>query len=208
MHKLYGWNKYIIMVPSVAIREGVHKSLKITAEHFQETYGKKIRFNIYDTKNKSNLVNIKQFGNSGEVEVLIMNYQAFATKGKEARKIYQKLDSLQSEKPIDIIKRARPILIIDEPQRFGDTAEKMLGEFNPLFITRFSATHKKVKTKSKNIQGKTVTSERERFNKVYRLDAVDAFNQKLVKKIKVKGIEIKENTGTNSFLFFRCYFRF
>lgn len=201
MHKLYGWNKYIIMVPSVAIREGVHKSLKITAEHFQETYGKKIRFNIYDTKNKSNLVNIKQFGNSGEVEVLIMNYQAFATKGKEARKIYQKLDSLQSEKPIDIIKRARPILIIDEPQRFGDTAEKMLGEFNPLFITRFSATHKKVKTKGKNIQGKTVTSEREQFNKVYRLDAVDAFNQKLVKKIKVKGIEVKENTGTNSFLF-------
>ena len=129
MHKLYGWNKYIIMVPSVAIREGVHKSLKITAEHFQETYGKKIRFNIYDTKNKSNLVNIKQFGNSGEIEVLIMNYQAFATRGKDARKIYQKLDSLQSEKPIDIIKRARPILIIDEPQRFGDTAEKMLHEF-------------------------------------------------------------------------------
>ena len=201
MHKLYGWNKYIIMVPSVAIREGVHKSLKITAEHFQETYGKKIRFNIYDTKNKSNLVNIKQFGNSGKIEVLIMNYQAFATRGKEARKIYQKLDSLQSEKPIDILKRARPILIIDEPQRFGETAEKMLEEFNPLFISRFSATHKKIKTKSKNLQGKIITSEKERFNKIYRLDAVDAFNQKLVKKIKVKGIEVKENTGTNSFLF-------
>jgi type III restriction enzyme len=130
-----------------------------------------------------------------------MNYQAFGRKGKESLKIYQKLDSLQSEKPIDIIKRARPILIIDEPQRFGDTAEKMLGEFNPLFITRFSATHKKIKSKSKNLQGKTITSEREQFNKVYRLDAVDAFNQKLVKKIKVKGIEVKENTGTNSFLF-------
>lgn len=201
MHRLYGWNKYIIMVPSVAIREGVHKSLKITAAHFQEIYGKKIRFHIYDTKNKSNLVNIKQFGNSGEIEVLIMNYQAFATKGKEARKIYQKLDSLQSEKPIDILKRARPILIIDEPQRFGDTAEKMLHEFDPLFITRFSATHKKIKSKSKNLQGKTITTEKEQFNKVYRLDAVDAFNQKLVKKIKVKGIEVKENTGTNSFLF-------
>lgn len=201
MHKQYGWNKYVIMVPSVAIREGVHKSLKITADHFQEIYGKKIRFNIYDTKNKSNLVNIKQFGNSAEIEVLIMNYQAFGRKGKESLKIYQKLDSLQSEKPIDIIKRARPILIIDEPQRFGDTAEKMLPEFNPLFITRFSATHKKVKTKSKNLQGKTITTEKERYNKVYRLDAVDAFNQKLVKKIKVKGIEVKENTGTNSFLF-------
>lgn len=203
MHKLYGWNKYIIMVPSVAIREGVHKSLKITAEHFQEIYGKKIRFNIYDTSNKSNLVNIKQFGNSGEIEVLIMNYQAFGRKGKESLKIYQKLDSLQSEKPIDIIKRARPILIIDEPQRFGDTAEKMLHEFNPLFITRFSATHKKVKVKTdkKNAKGKHISIEKERFNKVYRLDAVDAFNQKLVKKIKVKGIEIKENTGTNSYLF-------
>lgn len=201
MHKLYGWNKYIIMVPSVAIREGVHKSLKITAEHFQETYGKKIRFNIYDTKNKSNLVNIKQFGNSGEVEVLIMNYQAFGRNDKESLKIYKQLDSLQSERPIDIIKRARPILIIDEPQRFGKTAEDKLKEFNPLFITRFSATHKKIKSKTKNLQGKTVISEREQFNKVYRLDAVDAFNQKLVKKIKVKGIEVKENTGTNSFLF-------
>jgi type III restriction enzyme len=201
MHKIYGWNKYIIMVPSVAIREGVHKSLQITAEHFQEEYGKKIRFHIYDTKNKSNLVNIKQFGNSAEVEVLIMNYQAFGRTGKEALKMFQKLDSLQSEKPIDIIKRARPILIIDEPQRFGDTAENMLHEFDPLFITRFSATHKKEKIKSKNAQGKTITTEKERYNKVYRLDAVDAFNQKLVKKIKVKGIEVKENTGTNSFLF-------
>ncbi len=201
MHRLYGWSKYIIIVPSVAIREGVRKSLEITAEHFQEEFGKKIRFSIYDNKNKSNLVNIKQFGNSSEIEVIIMNYQAFGRRGKEALKIYQKLDSLQSERPIDIIKRTRPILIIDEPQRFGDVAEKKLEEFNSLFVTRFSATHKKEKTKVKNSQGKNVTVEKERFNKVYRLDAVDAFNQKLVKKIQVKGIEVKENTGTNSFLF-------
>ncbi len=88
------------MVPSVAIREGVHKSLEITADHFQEIYGKKIRFFIYDTKNKSNLVNIKSFANTANIEVIIMNYQAFATRSKASRKIYQKLDVIQSEKPI------------------------------------------------------------------------------------------------------------
>lgn len=183
LNKEYGWNKFIIMVPSIAIREGVHKSLEITAEHFQEIYGKKIRFFIYDTKNKTNLTNIKSFANTSNIEVIVMNYQAFATKSKDSRKMYQKLDEMQSEKPINVIKRARPILIIDEPQRFGATAEDMLHEFNPLFITRYSATHKKD------------------YNKIYRLDAIDAYNQKLVKKIKVKGIEVKGNAGTNSYLF-------
>jgi len=185
LNKQYGWSKFIIMVPSVAIREGVNKSLQITAEHFQEIYKKKIRFNIYNTQNKSNLINIKSFANTANIEVLIMNYQAFATKSKESRKIYQRLDALQSEKPIDIIKRARPILIIDEPQRFGEKAEKIFTdrEFNQLFTIRYSATHKKD------------------FNKIYRLDAIDAYNQKLVKKINVKGIEVVGNSGTNSYLF-------
>lgn len=185
LNKHYGWNKFIIMVPSVAIREGVHKSLEITSDHFQELYGKKIRFFIYNTKNKSNLVNIKNFASTSNIEVLIMNYQAFATTSKESRKIFQELDSIQSERPIDIIKRARPILIIDEPQRFGEKAEKIFKEreFNQLFTLRYSATHK------------------EDFNKIYRLDAIDAFNKKLVKKINVKGIEVVGNSGTNSYLF-------
>jgi type III restriction enzyme len=185
LNKHYGWNKFIIMVPSVAIREGVHKSLEITAEHFQEIYGKKIRFSIYNTQNKSNLINIKSFADTSNIEVIIMNYQAFATTSKESRKIYQKLDTLQSERPIDIIKRARPILIIDEPQRFGEKAEKIFTqrEFDQLFTLRYSATHKKD------------------FNKIYRLDAIDAYNQKLVKKISVKGIEVVGNSGTNSYLF-------
>ncbi len=183
LHKQYGWNKFIIMVPSVAIREGVHKSLEITRDHFQEVYGKKIRFFIYDTKNKSNITNIQKFGNSADIEVIIMNYQAFGRRGQDALKMFQKLDYIQSQKPIDVIKRARPILIIDEPQRFGATAEGMLHEFNPLFILRFSATHKKD------------------FNKIYRLDAIDAFNQKLVKKIKVKGIEVNTSLGTSGYLF-------
>lgn len=185
LNKEYGWSKFIILVPSIAIREGVHKSLEITEKHFQEIYGKKIRFFIYNTQNKSNLVNIKSFANTTNIEVIIMNYQAFATKSQESRKIYQKLDSLQSEKPIDIIKRARPILIIDEPQRFGQQAEGLLNEFNPLFVLRYSATHRPEQV----------------FNKIYRLDAIDAYNQKLVKKINVKGIEVVGNSGTNSYIF-------
>ncbi len=184
LNQKYGWSQFIIMVPSVAIREGVHKSLEITADHFQDLYGKKIRFSIYNTQNKSNLVNIKSFAHTTNIEVLIMNYQAFATKSKESRKIYQQLDSLQSERPIDIIKRARPILIIDEPQRFGKS-ESLFKEFNPLFVLRYSATHKKDK----------------KYNEIYRLDAIDAYNQKLVKKIRVKGIEVLGNSGTNSYLF-------
>lgn len=183
LNRRYGWSKFIIMVPSIAIREGVMKSLQITAEHFQEEYKKKVRFFAYDTKNKSNLVNIKKFAQSGEIEVIVMNYQAFGRRGKDNLKIFQRLDELQSEKPIDIIKGVRPILIIDEPQRFGNTAQSMLAEFQPLFITRFSATHK------------------EEFNKIYRLDAVDAFNHKLVKKIRVKGIESKGSVGTNGYLY-------
>lgn len=185
LNKRYGWNKFIIMVPSIAIREGVYKSLSITAEHFQEQYGQKLRYFIYDTKNKSNLTNIKNFAQTANIEVIVMNYQAFGRKSKDALKMYQKLDELQSEMPIDIIKRARPILIIDEPQRFGATANSLLSEFNPLFVTRYSATHKKG----------------EEYNKIYRLDAIDAYNQKLVKKIKVKGIEVRGNTGTNSYVF-------
>lgn len=183
LNKQYGWSKFIIMVPSIAIREWVNKSLEITAEHFQEFYGKKIRFFIYETGNKSNLVNIKNFASSSNIEVIVMNYQAFATNSKESRKIYQSLDSIGSQKPIDIIKWTHPILIIDEPQRFGEKAEATLHEFHPLFTLRYSATHK------------------QEFNKIYRLDAIDAYNQKLVKKINVKGIEVVGNVGTNSFLF-------
>jgi type III restriction enzyme len=183
LNRAYGWNKFIIMVPSIAIREGVLKSLQITSDHFQELYGKKLRYFAYDTKNSSNLVNIKKFVQSSEIEVIVMNYQAFGSRGKDNRKIFQEIDALNSEKPIDLIRKTNPILIIDEPQRFGKTAESMLQEFSPLFIVRYSATHK------------------EEFNKIYRLDAIDAYNKKLVKKIRVKGIEAKGSTGTNSYLF-------
>lgn len=185
LNKHYGWSKFIIMVPSIAIREGVNKSLKITADHFYELYGKKIRFCIYDTKSKSNIPNIKNFANTSNIEVFVMNHQAFATKSKEARKIYEKIDQMSSVAPIEVIKKTNPILIIDEPQRMGKQTESSLSEFNPLLILRYSATHK----------------ENKKFNQVHMLDAIDAYNHKLVKKINVIGIELVGNSGTNSYLF-------
>ena len=179
----YGFSKFIIMVPSIAIREGVHKSLEMTQEHFKEIFGKKLRFFIYDTKRANNLSNIKNFAQSQDIWVMIMNYQAFATKSKESRKIYEELDLMNSNKPIDVIRSTHPILIIDEPQKFGTTSESKLKEFDPLFILRYSATHKKD------------------FHKVYRLDAIDAYNKKLVKKISVKGIEVKNTTATTGYLY-------
>lgn len=186
LNRQYGWSKFIIMVPSVAIREGVYKSLSLTQDYFQNEYGKKLRYFIYDTKNKSNIANIKNFGNTTNIEVIIMNYQAFATSSKDARKIYNAdLDATGQVAPIDIIKRTNPIVIMDEPQRFGPKAEKALDEFNPLFITRYSATHTPDKV----------------FNKIYKLDPIDAYNEKLVKKVKAKGVEVVGNTGTSGYVF-------
>ncbi len=186
LNREYGWSKFIIIVPSVAIREGVYKSLSLTQDYFQQQYGKKLRFFIYDTKNKSNIANIKNFGNTANIEVIIMNYQAFATSSKDARKIYNAdLDATGQVAPIEIIRRTNPILIMDEPQRFGPKAEAALSEFNPLFITRYSATHLKDKI----------------FNKIYKLDPIDAYNEKLVKKVKAKGVEVVGNTGTSGYVF-------
>ncbi|VAY87693.1 Type III restriction enzyme, res subunit:DEAD/DEAH box helicase, N-terminal [hydrothermal vent metagenome] len=175
-------------MPSIAIREGVKKSLQITVEHFKNMYNKKLRYFIYDTKNSSNLTNISTFSNSSQIEVMIMNYQAFATTSKESRKIYEKQDFMQSpisSKPIDVISSTKPILIIDEPQRLGVTAEKKLKEFDALFTLRYSATHKKGFD----------------FHKVYRLDAIDAYNKKLVKRISVKAIDVKSDSATGGYIF-------
>lgn len=181
----YGWSKFIVMVPSIAIREGVLKSFQITQDHFQEIYKKKIRFFIYNSANSSNIANINAFASDDSIQVMIINYQAFNAKSSSNRRIYEELDELQSRRPIDVIKSVKPILIIDEPQKFGDKTEELFKEFNPLFTVRYSATHKKNKE----------------YNKAYRLDAVDAYNQKLVKKINVKGIDILNNKSEDTYLF-------
>ena len=181
LDRQYGWNKYIVVVPSIAIREGVHKSFEITAEHFLEEYGQKAKFFIYKSKQ---LYNLDTFSTDTGINVMIINIQAFNARGKDNRKIYEELDDFQSRKPIDVIKANRPILILDEPQKMeGEKTKKALANFDPLFILRYSATHKT------------------RHNPVYRLDALDAFEQRLVKKIAVRGITIKGLKGTEAYLY-------
>ncbi|TNU73417.1 restriction endonuclease subunit R [Miniimonas arenae] len=186
LHKRYGWSKYIVVVPSIAIREGVKKSFDITAEHFQQFYGTKPRTFVY---NSSRLHELERFSSDAGVQVMIINIQAFNATGKDARRIYEVLDDFQSRKPIDVIAANRPILIIDEPQKIEGDAKKpsksleALGLFNALFALRYSATHKIERTK------------------VHRLDAVDAYNQKLVKKIAVRGITVKHLAGSTAYLY-------
>ena len=187
LNKRYGWSKFIVVVPSIAIREGVKKSFEITTDHFMEHYGKKARFFIY---NSSNLNQLDNFSQSSGINVMIINTQAFASslkedgKSKEARIIYSKRDEFGSRRPIDVIKANRPIIILDEPQKMGgDVTQKALKNFNPLFSLNYSATHAK------------------QHNLIYVLDALDAFNKKLVKKIEVKGFEVKNFRGTDSYLF-------
>lgn len=181
LHKQYGWSKFIVVVPSIAIREGVYKSLNMMADHFQEQYGKKARFFIYDSKA---LHHLESFSSNGGINLMVINVQAFNATGKDNRRIYDELDEFQSRRPIDVISRNRPILILDEPQKMGaDKTLESLSNFNPLFILRYSATHKR------------------NYNLVYRLDALDAYNQKLVKKITVKGVEVQGLTGTHGYLY-------
>ena len=187
LNKKYGWSKFIVVVPSIAIREGVKKSFEITVDHFMEHYGKKARFFVYDSKN---LTQLDSFSSDSGINVMIINTQAFASslkedgKTKEARIIYTKRDEFASRRPIDVIRANRPILILDEPQkRGGAVTQNALKNFNPLFSLNYSATHKK------------------EHNLVYVLDALDAYKNKLVKKIEVKGFDVKNLRGTDKYLF-------
>ena len=183
LNRAYGWSKFIIVVPSIAIREGVYKSFQMTQEHFAEEYGKKIRFFIY---NSAQLTEIDRFASDSSINVMIINSQAFNAKGKDARRIYMKLDEFRSRRPIDIIAKTNPILIIDEPQSVeGKKTKERLKEFQPLLTLRYSATHK-----SDSI-----------YNMIYRLDAMEAYNKRLVKKIAVKGITETGSTATDGYLY-------
>ena len=195
LNKRYGWSKFIVVVPSIAIREGVKKSFEITSDHFMETYRKKARFFVY---NSSTLEDLDNFSSSSDISVMIINTQAFATslnedKNVEGRKgdavariIYSKRDEFGSRKPIDVIAANHPILILDEPQKMGkeeSATQKALRRFKPLFSLNFSATHAK------------------QHNLIYVLDALDAYNKRLVKKIEVKGFEVKNLQGTDKYLY-------
>lgn len=183
LNKRYGWSKFIVVVPSIAIREGVYKSFEVTQEHFAEEYGKKIRFFIYHS---ARLSEIDRFASDSSINVMIINSQAFNAKGKDARRIYMKLDDFRSRRPIDMIAKTNPILIIDEPQSVeGKQTKERLKDFNPLMTLRYSATHK-----SDSI-----------YNMVYRLNAIEAYDQKLVKKIAVKGISASGSSATEGYVY-------
>ncbi|MEJ8548670.1 type III restriction-modification system endonuclease [Brevibacillus borstelensis] len=184
LYKKYGWSKFIVVVPSIAIRESVLKTFQITEDHFMSEFGSKARYFVYNSKQ---LHHIEKFATDAGINVMIINSQAFAARGQDARRIYMELDDFNSRRPIDVIASTNPILIIDEPQSVegakGKATREGLKQFNPLFTLRYSATH------------------RENYNKVYRLDALDAYNMKLVKKISVKGISVKGTSGTNSYVY-------
>lgn len=187
LNKQYGWSKFIIVVPSIAIREGVAKSFNMLEEHFMEYYGKKARWFVY---NSGNLQQLDSFSSESGLSVMIINTQAFAAsmkeggRNKESRIIYSKRDEFGSRRPIDVIAANNPIIIMDEPQKMeGDATQAGIKRFNPLFVLNYSATHKT------------------KHNTIYALDALDAYRQKLVKRIHVKGFEIKNLRGTSSFLY-------
>ena len=193
LNKHYGWSKFIIVVPSIAIREGVHKSFEIMSDHFFNEYQKRIQYFIYNSKQ---LPKIQAFADDDKLHVMIINTQAFNTSFNEeknqegrsgneaARIIFSQRDDFRSRRPIDVLAQTNPIIIIDEPQRAaGAATAKALKQFNPLFTLRYSATHREV------------------LNMVYRLDAIDAYNQYLVKKIEVKGIHQLGSTATNSYVY-------
>ena len=181
LHRNFGWTKFIIVVPSIAIREGVLKSFEVTSEHFLEKYGSKAKYFSYNSKQ---LQQIEAFASNAGINVMIINIQAFNASGKDNRRIYEVLDDFQTRRPIDVISETNPFVILDEPQKMeGKKSLEALAQFKPLAIARYSATHK--------------TS----HNKIHRLDAVDAYNRKLVKKIAVRGISVKGLAGTNPYVF-------
>lgn len=187
LNRRYGWCKFIVVVPSIAIREGVAKSFSMLEDHFMEHYGKKARWFVY---NSSNLQQLDQFSQDSGISVMIINTQAFAAsmkegaKNKESRIIYSKRDEFASRRPIDVIAANRPIIIMDEPQKMeGEATQTALKKFNPLFTLNYSATHKT------------------KHDTIYALDAYDAYRERLVKRIQVQGFEIKNLRGTSHYLY-------
>lgn len=199
LNKLYGWTKFIVVVPSIAIREGVLSSFDSMSEYFAQEYGKRIQYFVYNSKQLSK---IDAFASDAGIHVMIINTQAFNTslnedKNKEgrggdsaARIIFSRRDEFRSRRPIDILAATHPIMIIDEPQSVlgankANQTRKGIALFHPLFKLLYSATHRKDDI----------------ANMVYRLDAMDAYNKHLVKKIEVVGVEQKGTNGTNGYVY-------
>jgi type III restriction enzyme len=181
LNRRYGWSRFVIVVPSLAIREGVRKSFEVTAAHFRQAYG---RAPLAFSYSSAQLHELARFAADPGVHVMIINIQAFNAASQDSRRIYEELDELQSRRPIDMISASQPVVIIDEPQRTA-TARSLaaLSRLSPLMLLRYSATH------------------RVEHNKVYRLDARDAYNQRLVKRIAVRGITARGLAGRDAYLY-------
>jgi type III restriction enzyme len=177
LHRRYGLRKYIVVVPSVAIREGVLKTLQITETHLRGLYDNvPCRYYVYDS---ANLSQVRQFALSDGVEIMVMTIDSF---NKASNVIRQTTDRLQGETPIHLVQAARPILILDEPQNMeSELRIQALAALDPLFALRYSATH------------------RNPYNLVYRLTPAEAYRQGLVKRIEVAGVE-KETDENRVFL--------
>ena len=167
LHQHYGFAKFIIVVPSVAIREGVISSLRLMKDHFQNLFDN-IAFDswVYDSKQYSKL---RQFAQSNTLQILVMNIDAFNK--KDMAVIHQEKDQLSGRRPIEFVQAAHPIVIMDEPQNMETpTAKEAIASLNPLCTLRYSATH------------------RNHYNLIYKLDPVKAYDMKLVKRIEVSSV--------------------
>jgi type III restriction enzyme len=177
LNKLYGFKKFVIVVPSIAIREGVLKNLQITHEHFQTLYDKaQINYDVYDSKKVSNL---RGFASNNTIRILVINVDAFA---KDENIINKPNDKLTGKKPIEFLQSSNPIVIVDEPQNMEtDIRKKAIANLNPLCTLRYSATHTNL------------------YNLMYSLNPVKAYDAGLVKQIEVDSI-VSENAMNEAFI--------
>jgi type III restriction enzyme len=177
LNKLYGFKKFVIVVPSIAIREGVLKNLQITHEHFQSLYDKaQINYDVYDSKKVSSL---RGFACNNAIQILVINIDAFA---KDENIINKPNDKLTGKRPIEFLQSSNPIVIVDEPQNMEtDIRKKAIANLNPLCTLRYSATHTNL------------------YNLVYSLNPVKAYDLGLVKQIEVDSV-ISENAMNEAFI--------
>ncbi|MGN1322235.1 MAG: DEAD/DEAH box helicase family protein, partial [Methanosphaera sp.] len=187
LNKRYGFTKFIIVVPSIAIKEGVYKTLEITREHFKGLYDNVIYdYFVYDS---SKLDQVRNFSVSSNIQIMIINIDAFnksftdPSKETKANIIHRENDRLSGYKPIDIIADTNPVVVIDEPQSVVGTSKSKIAiaSLNPLFTLRYSATHKEIQ------------------NLIYKLDAVDAYEKNLVKQIEVASFK-SENYHNKAYM--------
>jgi type III restriction enzyme len=181
LHKKYGFTKFIIVVPSVAVKEGVYKSLQMTEEHFRSQYDNvQYDYFVYDSSKREQ---VRNFATSDYIQIMVINIDAFRksftdpSKETTANLIHRADDRLSGMKPIEFIQSTNPIVIIDEPQSVDSTekSKEAIQTLNPLCTLRYSATHV------------------DKHNMLYKLDSIDAYDRKLVKQIEVASIDIKDS---------------